>query len=169
VPIYEFFCADCNTIFNFFSPVPNTETRPSCPKCKRPDLKRRVSRFATLKHKGEEEPTPFDGFDEGRMEKAMEALAGEMEGLEGHGGAEDPRSMARFMRKFTQLSGMEAGPKMEEMLKRLEAGEDPEAMEKEMGAGEMDDDEAMSEFFKMKKAVREKSRKPKEDETLYFL
>lgn len=169
VPIYEFLCPDCDTIFNFFSPVPNTEARPTCPKCARPDLRRRVSRFATLKHKGEEEPTPFGGLDETRMEKAMEALAGEMEGLEGGGGAEDPRAMARFMRRFTQMSGMEAGPKMEEMLRRLEAGEDPEAMEKEMGADDMTDEEAMSEFFKLKKAARGKKRKPKEDETLYFL
>jgi hypothetical protein len=64
---------------------------------------------------------------------------------------------------------MEAGPRMEEMLRRLEAGEDPEAMEKEMGAGEMDDDEAMAEFFKIKKAAAAKLRKPQEDETLYFL
>jgi putative FmdB family regulatory protein len=169
VPIYEFFCAACNTIFNFYSPVPNTEARPACPRCGLPDLKRRVSRFATLKHKGQEEPTPFDGLDEARMEKAMEAMAGEIEGLEGKEGAEDPRAMARFMRRFTQMSGMEAGPKMEEMLRRLEAGEDPEAMENEMGAGEMNDDEAMAEFFKVKKAAREKRRKPKEDETLYFL
>lgn len=169
MPIYEFLCADCNMIFNFFSPVPNTEAKPACPKCKRPDLKRRVSRFATLRHKGEEEPAPFGGFDEARMEQAMEALAGEMEGLEGVGGTEDPGAMARFMRKFTQLSGMEAGPRMEEMLKRLEAGEDPEAIEKEMGTGGMEDGEAMAEFFKLKKAAREKSRKPKEDETLYFL
>jgi len=169
VPIYEFLCPDCNTIFNFFSPLPNTQARPACPKCGRPDLRRRVSRFATLKHKGEEEPAPFDGLDETRMEGAMEALAGEMEGLEGPGGAEDPRAMARFMRKFTQMSGMEAGPRMEEILKRLEAGEDPQAMEKEMGAGEMNDDEAMAEFFKLKKAARAKLEKPKEDETLYYL
>lgn len=169
VPIYEYFCVACNTIFNFFSPVPNTEARPACPRCGRPDLKRRVSRFATLKHKGEEEPDPFGGMDEARMEKAMEALAGEMEGLEGQEGGEDPRAMARFLRKFTQLSGMEAGPRMEEMLKRLEAGEDPEAMEKEMGGDDMSDDEAMGEFFKLKKAARAKLKKPKEDETLYFL
>ncbi len=169
MPIYEFFCADCNTIFNFFSPVPNTEARPACPKCKRPNLQRRVSRFATLKHKGEEEPDPFGGMDEARMEKAMEALAGEMEGLEDGEGAKDPRAMARFMRKFTQMTGMEAGPKMEEMLRRLEASEDPEALEGEMGGDDMTDDEAMAEFFKMKKAAREKQKKPKEDETLYFL
>lgn len=103
------------------------------------------------------------------MEKAMEALAGEMEGLEGKDGAEDPRAMARFMRRFSQMTGMEAGPKMEEMLKRLEAGEAPEALEGEMGAADMTDDEAMAEFFKIKKAAAERLKKPKEDETLYFL
>ncbi|XCN71926.1 MAG: FmdB family zinc ribbon protein [Candidatus Electrothrix aestuarii] len=33
MPIYEFYCQDCNTIFNFFSSRINTEKRPDCPKC----------------------------------------------------------------------------------------------------------------------------------------
>ncbi|MCK4728291.1 MAG: zinc ribbon domain-containing protein, partial [Desulfobacterales bacterium] len=34
MPIYEFYCEDCNTIFNFFSRSVNTTKRPPCPRCK---------------------------------------------------------------------------------------------------------------------------------------
>jgi len=166
MPIYEFYCPDCNTIFNFFSVMPDSEARPACPSCKKDILKRKVSAFATLKHKGEEEPTPFDGMDEGNMEKVMEGMAAEMQGMENSG---DPRMMARFMKKFSQTTGMEMGPRMEEMMRRLEAGEDPESLEGEMGGEGMDDEDAMQEFFRMKKEAYKKKAKPKVDETLYFL
>lgn len=166
MPIYEFYCPDCNTIFNFFSVTPDTEARPACPKCKKDILRRKVSMFATLKHKGDEEPTPFDGMDEEKMEKAMEGLAGEMEGMED---SEDPRAMARFMKKFSQATGMEMGPKMEDFMHRLEAGEDPESLESEMGDAGPDDEDALKEFFKFKKEAARNKAKPKVDETLYFL
>ncbi|MCP4369614.1 MAG: hypothetical protein GY797_16110 [Deltaproteobacteria bacterium] len=41
MPIYEFYCADCHTIYNFFSLKINTETVPKCPRCENPDLKHR--------------------------------------------------------------------------------------------------------------------------------
>lgn len=56
-----------------------------------------------------------------------------MEGLS----EDDPRQMARFMRKFQEATGMNLGPTFDETMGRLEAGEDPEALEEEMG-----DDEA---------------------------
>ena len=34
MPIYEFYCRKCNTIYNFFSRSVNTEKIPFCPKCK---------------------------------------------------------------------------------------------------------------------------------------
>jgi len=166
VPIYEFYCPDCHTIFNFFSVMPNTDSCPACPKCKKDILRRKVSMFATLKHKGDEEPTPFDGMDEERMEKALEGLAGEMEGMED---SEDPRAMGRFMKKFTQAMGMEMGPRMEDMMKRLEAGEDSESLEREVDDAGLDDEEALKEFFRFKKEAARKKAKPKVDETLYFL
>lgn len=166
MPIYEFYCPECNTIFNFFSVTPDTESCPACPKCEKDILRRKVSMFATLKHKGDEECTPFDGMDEEKMEKAMEGLAGEMEGMED---SEDPRAMARFMKKFSQATGMEMGPKMEDFMHRLEAGEDPESLESEMGDAGLDDEDALKEFFKLKKEAVRKRTKPNVDETLYFL
>ena len=46
MPIYEFYCKDCHTIFNFFSRTVNTEKQPACPKCARPELERKMSVFA---------------------------------------------------------------------------------------------------------------------------
>ena len=45
MPIYEFYCADCHTIFNFLSKAVNTSKRPPCPKCRR-KLERQVSLFS---------------------------------------------------------------------------------------------------------------------------
>ncbi|HVS03657.1 MAG TPA: zinc ribbon domain-containing protein, partial [Thermoanaerobaculia bacterium] len=131
MPIYEFYCGRCNMLFNFFSASIDTESRPQCPRCHEERLERRPARFATLKgvgggDEGEGEDDPFAGLDEERMERAMESLAGEMEGMEDE---EDPRQMARFFRRFGEAAGMRPGPKMEEMLRRLEAGEDPDALE----------------------------------------
>jgi putative FmdB family regulatory protein len=58
VPVYEFYCCDCHTIFNFLSRQVNTEKRPSCPKCGRPELERQVSPFAVSKEQEEEPKGP---------------------------------------------------------------------------------------------------------------
>jgi hypothetical protein len=98
----------------------------------------------------------------------MESMAGEMGGLEGDG-PEDPRALARMLRKFGDATGLAAGPRMEEMLRRLEAGEDPDALEEEMGGGEGEGDEGdLSDFFQVRKAAKA-ARKPRVDDTLYFL
>jgi uncharacterized protein (DUF1778 family) len=67
--------------------------------------------------------------DDPRLEKAMEALAGEAEGMnEG-----DPRQAARLMRKIFDATGMPMKTGMEEAIRRMESGEDPEKIEQEMG------------------------------------
>jgi putative FmdB family regulatory protein len=139
MPMYEFFCSDCNTIFTFFSKTVNTEKTPACPKCKRPDLSRMISRFAVTgkaakKGDGEGgsdggEGMPDMPIDESRMEKAMEALASEAEHIDEN----NPRQAADLMRKFSAMTGLKLGDKMEDALAKLEAGADPESLEAEMG------------------------------------
>ncbi|MBN2125546.1 MAG: zinc ribbon domain-containing protein [Deltaproteobacteria bacterium] len=129
MPIYEFYCRKCNTIFNFFSGSVNTEKRPNCPRCKRIPLVRQMSLFSTPRGRGEEEDTPFQDMDESRMEQAMNLLSREAEHLDEN----DPRGAANLMRKLTDMTGMELGSGMEEALRRMEAGEDPEQIEAEMG------------------------------------
>jgi putative FmdB family regulatory protein len=166
VPIYEFYCSDCHTIFNFFSSTVATDACPVCPQCGKVELPRRPSTFATLKHQGTEEaPTPFDNLDETKLEGAMATLAQEMGDL---GEDEDPRRLGAFFRRFGELSGLELGPRMEDALRRLESGEDIESLEDEMG-DDLDDDESMEEFFKLKKAALRRRARPKVDDTLYFL
>ena len=129
MPIYEFYCDDCNTIFNFFSKTINTNKKPKCPKCKTKTLDRQMSAFAIAgkaKEDGELDDLPFD---ESKMEQAMGMLAGEADRMD----EEDPRQAANLMRKLTDMTGMKLGNGMEEALSRMEKGEDPEKIEAEMG------------------------------------
>lgn len=103
-------------------------------------------------------------FDEGKMEKAMNMLAGEAENIS----EDDPRQAANLMRKLTDMTGMELGPGMQEALKRMEAGEDPDAIEAEMG-DLLEDEEP---FLMPEKKGGKKGTKraaPRRDERLYDL
>ena len=166
VPIYEFYCADCHTIYNFFSRRVDTSTRPACPRCKRPKLQRRVSRFAVSRKRGDESagegPGDDAGLDDPRMEQAMESLMRESEGIDEN----DPRQVARMMRKLHDTAGMPLDGKMEEAIRRMEAGESPEKIEEEMGDvfGE-EGPEPPEPGGRLRRLV--KKRPPKVDETLY--
>jgi putative FmdB family regulatory protein len=132
MPIYEFYCGQCHRVLSFLSRAVNTEKIPSCPRCGRTDLVRRASAFAISK--GRKEPPkpdtpPGPDIDEARLEKAMEALAGDMDSLDEN----DPKQGAHLMRKLFSATGMPVGAGMEEALRRMEAGEDPEKIEEEMG------------------------------------
>jgi putative FmdB family regulatory protein len=167
MPVYEFYCGDCHAIFNFLSRTVNPARRPTCPRCGRPQLERQVSRFAISKNR----PEPVGdglpaGLDEEKMEQAMLALAGEMDGVDEN----DPRAMAHFMRKFSAMTGMQLGEEAHEALRRLETGEDPEQIEAEMGdlfGGEGDLDGL---FGKGKLAsFKRRLAPPEHEETLYPL
>lgn len=100
--------------------------------------------------------------DEARMEQAIQAMAGEMEGLDEN----DPRQMARFMRKLTEATGMDLGTGMEEAMRRLESGEDPEKIEEEMG--DLFDGENPFSREGMR-GLKRKFTPPSHDDTLYTL
>jgi len=132
MPIYEFYCRHCHRVLSFLSRAVNTDKTPACPRCGRADLVRRASAFAISKGRKEEpkpEAPPGPDIDEARLEKAMEALAGDMDSLDEN----DPKQGAHLMRKLFSATGMPVGSGMEEALKRMEAGEDPEKIEEEMG------------------------------------
>ena len=161
MPIYEFFCQDCNTVFNFISKRINTDTVPDCPKCGR-QLKKMLSSFATIgkaREPGDEDLPP--GFDESKMEKALGELAREAEKMN----EEDPRAMAGLMRKFSEKTGLALNENMEKALSRLEAGEAPDQIEKEMGDVFEGEDTLPFEFRQARKGSRPKP--PIHDETLY--
>ncbi len=168
MPVYEFYCSDCHVIFNFLSRRVNTDKRPSCPRCGKTGLERQVSRFAFASGRAREpEIEGMPDLDEERMERAMLSLAGEMEGMDEN----DPRQMARFMRKFSAATGMSLGDGFEEAIRRLESGEDPERIEEEMGALLDDGDAADGAPFSRQgiRKLRRKYTPPAHDETLYTL
>ncbi|MDE3088012.1 MAG: zinc ribbon domain-containing protein [Chloroflexota bacterium] len=127
MPIYEYRCADCKRrVSIFFRSFSDTNASPACPNCGGTQLARLVSRVAALKSEDARleamsDPSSFGDVDEN-----------------------DPKSMARFMRKMgDQMGGEDLGPEFGEMVDRLEAGENPEEIEKSMpglggeGAGDM--------------------------------
>jgi len=163
MPIYEFFCPDCNTVFNFFSSRINTEKRPDCPRCQRKELQRMMSSFAVIGRAEEENGDPLAGLDETRMEQALAGLMQEAETMN----EDDPRQMASLMRRFSRETGISLGEPMEEAMARMEAGEDPEQIEREMG--DLLDDDDLFSIEGMKKKIRSGPRPPRHDETLYEL
>ena len=161
MPIYEFYCERCNTIFNFYSKSIATDRIPLCPKCKAVKLKRLLSSFSVLTEKAQEESEESLPFDEQKMEKAFGMLAQEAQNIN----EDDPKQAAHLMRRLSEMAGIDMGKGMKEAMERLEAGEDPEKIEEEMGDILEEDPFAISE----KKVVREKSSTPRKDETLYDL
>lgn len=166
MPIYEFYCPDCHTVFKFLSRRVNTDKRPSCPRCERSDLERRVSLFAISKgRKDSDSDEPLHDVDEGHIEKAMEAMAGEMEGLD----EDDPRQAARVMRKLYDATGLQVGAGMEEAIRRMEAGEDPDKIEAEMGDVLEQEDPFATKAKSGLKHLSKQLLPPKKDDTLYDL
>lgn len=168
MPIYEFYCPDCHTVFSFLARSSNTKKRPTCPRCSRDDLERRASRFAVSRGRGEPETEGDDsGVDEARIERAMAELASEADGLD----ESDPRQMARLMRKLHESAGLPLGSGIEEAIRRLEAGEDPDRIEEEMG-DLLDADDDGSELPAgggRLRGMRRRLLPPAVDETLHEL
>jgi putative FmdB family regulatory protein len=162
MPIYEFYCADCHTIFNFFSYRINIEKRPLCPKCERGPLDKVISTFAVLRGAREEDDMGLPDLDESKMEQAMSIIEKEAQGLN----EKDPQQAAQLMRKICNTAGMELGSGMEEALRRMEAGEDPDKIEEEMSNLLNGED-----LFKKASRVSRKGseRPPSRDEKLYYL
>lgn len=166
MPIYEYYCKRCNTVYQFFARTVNVEKIPKCPRCKRPKLERIMSGFATIsgaKDQGDLEMNMPD-IDESKMEKAMSMLERKMDKLD----EDDPRQAASLMRELTNATGLEMGDNMEEALSRLEKGEDPEKIEREMGDLLEGEGQLFKKTRKGKKQSTRKSR-PNYDDTLYEL
>ncbi len=115
MPIYEYRCADCKKRVSVFFRSFSATNDPTCPNCGGTNLSRLVSRVATLKS------------EEARLEAMSDPSSfGDVD-------ENDPKSVARFMRKMSdQMGGEDLGPEFGEMVDRLEAGESPEEIEKSM-------------------------------------
>lgn len=128
MPIYEYGCYDCRKRVNiFFRSFTEVETKtPVCPRCQGTKLKRLISKVAVVRS------------EESRLENLADPS--NLAGLDEN----DPKSMARWMRKMSSELGEDLGSEFNEVVDRLEAGEDPESIEKSMpelgGSSSADDD-----------------------------
>lgn len=162
MPIYEFFCQDCNVIFNFFSKTINTSTYPVCPRCEKRQLSRQLSLFTVTGRAKENDDMDNLPFDDAKMEKALQTLAKEADNIN----EDDPRQAARLMRKLSDMTGLEMGAGMSEALERMEKGEDPDQLEAEMG--DILENEDPFIIPGKKKALQKLFHiPPQRDETLY--
>ena len=163
MPIYEFYCDDCHTIFNFFSQTINTTKKPKCPQCKTRTLAREVSLFAIGGRAKEDDALDDLPIDESKMEQAMQVLAREADHIDEN----DPRQAAKLMQKLTDMTGLELGSGMQEALQRMKDGQDPDEIEAQMG-DLLEDEEPF--LLSTKKGKSDRRRfPPKRDETLYDL
>ncbi|MBS1269688.1 MAG: hypothetical protein MAG794_00639 [Gammaproteobacteria bacterium] len=168
MPIYEFYCPDCHTIYNFYSRRIDTCKVPACPsdECSRVRLERQVSLFAISKGREEEDSGDMlDNVDESRLEQAMMSMAGEMENIDEN----DPRQAAKMMRRLFDSSGLRLSGGMEEAISRMEAGEDAEQVEAEMGDLLEEEEPFAVKSKQLLGDLRRKYLPPKVDETLYDL
>lgn len=121
MPIYEYRCPQCgrkSTRIWMTLPSAAAEQGLACPTCGAAGLRRLFSRFASPKS------------EERRMESLMDDST--LAGLDEN----DPRGMARLMRKVSEETGESLGGEEAEMLERMESGEMPPEDAGEGGGGE---------------------------------
>lgn len=168
MPIYEYYCKPCHTIFNFFARSSRSFDAPACPKCSRKPLEKKISRFA-ISRGLKESPSqdPLGNMDDDRMDSAMMAMAEKLESVDEN----DPRAMATVMRELFQTTGMQPNETLQEAMRRMEAGEDPDKVEEEMG-GDLDATDPDSLFAAPNSALgrlRRMLEPPNVDPNLYDL
>lgn len=162
MPIYEFYCPDNNTVYQFLArSLAYGDQVPKCPDNPHFRLEKQVSRFAIIgKAREETEGDPFDGLDDDKMDALMADMEGEMAALDDEN--PDPRQLGHFMRKMTDVMGDKAPRELREMVKRLEAGEDPEKLESEFGdIGGPEGDALFAQVKKLMLGSRPPVRNPK--------
>ena len=111
MPIYEYRCTGCKRKVTILTLRVSEAVDPACEHCGSRALTRLMSRFAL-----------------GRSEeRRLDSLADDasLAGLDEN----DPKSVARWMRKMGKELGEEAGEDFDDMVDELEAGGDPESGE----------------------------------------
>jgi len=115
MPNYDYRCLDCGKRVSIFQTYDEygVETV-HCPNCNSVRLERLLNRVRVLRSEESRldalsDPTAWGDFDE-----------------------DDPKSMARMMRKMGNELGEEMPAEFDEVVDRLEAGESPEEIEKTM-------------------------------------
>jgi putative FmdB family regulatory protein len=101
MPIYEYLCPNCNGRFQKLVRGYGDPAGLACPRCGSAEVRRAISRFATIKSEESRadalaDPSMFAGLDEN-----------------------DPRSIARWAKKLGKELGEEAGEDWDEMVDQM--------------------------------------------------
>ena len=115
MPIYEYRCGDCRRrVSRFYRSFSAIEENPSCPHCGGTHLVRIVSRVAVVRS----EDSRLDDLTDPSMLADLDE--------------DDPKSIARWMRKMGTEAGEDMPEEFDEVIDRLESGQSPEAIEEAM-------------------------------------
>lgn len=137
MPIYEYYCPENHTIYQFYAKtLAQGQTVPRCPDNPAFKLRKMVSTFAITRGDTTDEGAPDavpgeESVEDPRLEAAMSEMEREFSNVDEN----DPRAMARMMRRMAELTGEPIDGEMEEVVRKLEEGTDPEALEEQMGVG----------------------------------
>ena len=115
MPGYDYRCGNCSkhsVIYQTYEEY--GESAVECPHCNSQDMHRIIGRIRIAKSEESRledlsDPSSWGDFDE-----------------------DDPKSMAKMMRKMGNELGEDMPAEFDEVVDRLEAGEDPESIEKDM-------------------------------------
>ena len=113
MPIYEYYCKECNVIFDFMSTKVAPDIAPDCPRCGHVKLTKYLSTFSSPST-GE---TASSEVDEKRVENAFNAL---LQGAQR--GPEDGSHMSALMRTFAKDCGLEYTDALEKNLEKVSVG-----------------------------------------------
>ena len=135
MPIYEFYCPDNHTIYQFYAKtIAQGQTIPKCPDNPKFRLKKMVSGFAITSGGTKEEPPKKDApsddpMDDPKMDAALGAMEKEFSSIDEN----DPKAMGRMMRRMSELTGEKIEGEFEEVVRKLEEGADPDSLEDQLG------------------------------------
>jgi hypothetical protein len=138
MPIYEYYSPDTNRIYSFFAKtLAQGRTVPKCPDNPKARMIKLLSAFAigsgTKATEAEAPPAASGGGggpgEDPRMDAALDAMEREFSSVDEN----DPKAMARMMRRMAELSGERMDEPMEEAVRKLEEGADPDSLEEQLG------------------------------------
>ena len=121
MPVYDYRCGSCQQRVGILQTYAEYgKKKVTCANCGSKNLSRLISRVRIAKS------------EDARLEAMSDPSSfGDMD-------ENDPKSMAKFMKKMGSEMGEDLGPEFNEVVGRLESGESPESIEEtmpELGAG----------------------------------
>jgi len=143
MPIYEYYCSEHHTIYQFYAKsLAQGQLVPKCPGHPAHTLRKLVSGFAITSRGGKDETAApkaeagGDPAEDAKMEAAMSSMESEFAGVDEN----DPKAMARMMRRMSEISGEKLDGQMEEVVRKLEEGADPDSLEDQLGGADSPED-----------------------------